>query len=90
LLDDAASLVRRWLQEVIAGHMQKAPNLLPQNDNSAITNEIAATHFASSILNLIAWWLDRQFPYSIEQMGQIYEDLMLEPTLQAVRRASQE
>lgn len=84
LLDNSAVLVRRWLQDMIAGNMLKAPDLLPHTEHHAITNEIATMHFASSILNLISWWLDRTYPYSTDQMAQIYEQLMLEPTLKAV------
>lgn len=84
LLDDAAHLVRRWLQDMIAQNMLNAPDLLPNDEHHAITNEIATMHFASSILNLITWWLDRKVSYSTVQMSQIYEQLMLEPTLKAV------
>ena len=85
LLDDSAVLVRRWLQDIISENMLEAPNLLPETEHASITNEIAAMHFASSALNLISWWLNRQYPYPIAQMGEIYQSLMLEPTLQAVR-----
>jgi len=83
-LDDNALLVRRLLRDHIANNIQNTPGLLPEREHDVITHEIAATHFAASAINLISWWLNREFPYPVEQMGAIYNQLMLDPMLDAV------
>jgi AcrR family transcriptional regulator len=42
--------------------------------------EIAAYHIVTSSISLIRWWLDHQMPYSPEQMGIIYYELIMRPT----------
>jgi AcrR family transcriptional regulator len=42
--------------------------------------EIAAYHLVSSSVALIQWWLDHHMPFSPEQMGAIYHELIVRPT----------
>ena len=42
--------------------------------------EIGAHHIVSSTVALVEWWLERGQPYSPEQMGRIYSDLIAVPT----------
>ena len=42
--------------------------------------EVAANHLVTSTMSLIQWWLEHQMPYSPEQMGLIYQELIARPT----------
>ena len=48
--------------------------------DSQIPKEIAAYHIVTASINLIGWWLDHNIPYSLERMGIIYKELIVEPT----------
>jgi AcrR family transcriptional regulator len=51
------------------------------NPNSTIPPEIAAYHLVTATIALIQWWLEHQMPHSIERMGEIYRDLVVQPTI---------
>lgn len=84
LCNDALSIARAWIRERIANNLLQAPKLFPSNSHPFITKEMAANHIASSVLNLIAWWLDNQSAYSPEHMGKVYQQMILEPTLKTL------
>lgn len=42
--------------------------------------EIALNHWLAATLALIEWWLQQGMPYTPEQMGAIYRDLIVQPT----------
>ena len=44
-----------------------------------VMDAIVANHLAVSVFGLIEWWLEHDMPYTPEQMGQIYEELILNP-----------
>ncbi len=48
-----------------------------------IPAEVAANHLVTSTMSLIQWWLEHQMPYSPEQMGMIYQELIARPTYDA-------
>ena len=47
---------------------------------SPVPPEIAAHHLVSSFLSLIRWWLEHDRPYPAERMGQVYAELVMNPT----------
>ena len=47
---------------------------------SVVPFEVAAHHLVYSFVGLVTWYLDADLPYSPEQMGEILEQLILEPT----------
>ncbi len=49
-----------------------------------IPRQIAAHHIATSLLALIEWWLEHEMPYPVEQMGQMYDQLIIQATLNAL------
>jgi hypothetical protein len=49
-----------------------------------IPRQIAAHHIATSLLSLIEWWLEHERPYPVEQMGQMYDRLIIQATLNAL------
>jgi AcrR family transcriptional regulator len=49
-----------------------------------IPRQIAAHHIAASLLSLIEWWLEHEMPYPVERMGQMYDQLIIHATLNAL------
>ena len=49
--------------------------------DSPIPAEIAANHVVTASIALIQWWLDHNKPYPVSQMGQIYYQLIMQPTV---------
>ncbi|MDO5627399.1 MAG: TetR/AcrR family transcriptional regulator [Mobilicoccus sp.] len=47
--------------------------------DATVPPDVAAGHFVAAFLGLIDWWLAHDMPYPPEQMGGIYEDLVLRP-----------
>jgi AcrR family transcriptional regulator len=72
-----SSLTRRIIetttQDVLSQHM------LPED--SAVPVEIAAYHIITSSIALVQWWLEHDMPYPPERMGEIYQALIMRPTL---------
>lgn len=54
---------------------------------SPVPAEIAAHHLVASTIALVQWWLDHNMPYSLERMGNIYRDLIVQPTLDIAFRS---
>ena len=48
--------------------------------DSRVPLEVAANHVIRSCTNLIEWWLEHGMPYEPEHMGEIYRDLIFQPT----------
>lgn len=68
------------LQPIIKIATQNIVNEHMPLPDSAVPLEIAAHHIVASSISLIQWWLEHQMPYSPEQMGKIYYELILRPT----------
>ena len=72
-----SSLTRRIIetttQDVLSQHM------LPED--GAVPVEIAAYHIITSSIALVQWWLEHDMPYPPERMGEIYQILIMRPTL---------
>lgn len=75
---ESASFIKRLrerLTEVMLTDIQrKNPPATP------IPIEIIAHHLAASLLALMEWWLTHRQPYPPEQMGEIYEQLIIKGT----------
>ncbi|RAQ96323.1 TetR/AcrR family transcriptional regulator [Thermogemmatispora tikiterensis] len=72
-----ASLVQHVIQ-------RGSENVLRQNKprpDSPVPAEIAAHHLVASSIALIQWWIEHDMPYSPEHMGDIYRQLIVQPTL---------
>lgn len=72
----SASLVQRILAAGVQSVLQQHQPLA----GSPVPVEIAAYHLVAATLALIQWWLEHQMPYSPEQMGIIYRELIFRPT----------
>ena len=50
----------------------------------AVLQEIAVNHMATALVSLIEWWLGHGLEPSIDQMGQIYDRLIIQATWQTL------
>lgn len=60
------------IQPHVEGHIEGEKLLIPL--------DIAVNHVAASALEMMAWWLENEMPYSPDQMGQYYERLIVQAT----------
>ncbi|MDI6695600.1 MAG: TetR/AcrR family transcriptional regulator [Anaerolineales bacterium] len=56
-----------------------------RSGEGVVPTEIAIHHLMTSLVMLIRWWLENDMPYPPERMGQIAAELIIQPTLQAMR-----
>jgi AcrR family transcriptional regulator len=75
--------VRQRVTDMIAGINLRTCQSLHQ-PGALVPPQVAANHIAASLLALIEWWLVHDKPYSIEQMAQIYDGLILRATLNSL------
>ncbi len=65
-------LIEVATQNIVSDHTPRPGSVVPL--------EIAAYHMVTSTISLIQWWLEHEMPYSPEQMGTIYHELIARPT----------
>src|SRR5260221_14616197 len=65
-------LIEVATQNIVSDHTPRPCSVVPL--------EIAAYHMVTSTISLIQWWLEHEMPYSPEQMGTIYHELIARPT----------
>jgi AcrR family transcriptional regulator len=75
----SSALVRR----IIESGTQSFFSQNPPPPESQVPAEIAANHLVTSTISLIQWWVEHEMPYSPEQMGLIYQELIARPTFNA-------
>jgi len=46
---------------------------------SNLPDELVAHHFASSMLSLLQWWLEHDMPFSVEEMADYMNRLLIRP-----------
>lgn len=49
-------------------------------DESFIPQEVAINHLATSVIELLRWWVEHDMKYSIEQMATIQSELIVKAT----------
>lgn len=70
-------LLRRRIEEHIRSH---ASDL----NQPAFPMDLAANHMVVSLMGLIEWWLENKQPLPVEEMGRIYERLIIQATWYAM------
>ncbi len=78
----SANHVLIQLQKKIAENILRDCAPLRDYIQAQVPLPIIANHMAAGVLALIRWWLDADQPYSIAEMGSIYEKLIFEPAYQ--------
>jgi len=81
LLDNELRFI---LDPVMKMASQKTENLINSLIEPNIATPIAANHIIASVFALMRWWLENDMPYSPERMGEIYTDLIIQPTWLAI------
>lgn len=83
LLGDGASaaLMRRMVEigtrDVLRQNVRQDA---PPEEEGVVPAEVAAHHLVVSSMALIRWWLEHEMPYLPGRMGEIYRDLIENPT----------
>lgn len=73
---DAADLLGRCLRL----STDKLSETFVPKPGGVVPFEVAVHHLVHSFVGLVAWYLDAGLPYPPERMGEILEQLILEPT----------
>jgi AcrR family transcriptional regulator len=66
-------MVTEGSQRVLTQHRPRTGSPVPA--------EVAANHLVTSSIALVQWWLEHDMPYSPEQMGIMYRDLIYHPAI---------
>ena len=74
---------RALIQQMVAKGSQRVLSEHQSRSGSTVPPEVAANHLVASSIALIQWWLEHDMPYSPEQMGVMYRDLIYQPTVAA-------
>ena len=77
LLDNSLRFV---LDPVLERATQKIVIILAGLPQKNIPAGVAANHIVSSTVSLIRWWLENDTPHSSAKAGQIFTDLIIQPT----------
>jgi AcrR family transcriptional regulator len=72
--------LRFVLEPVLERACQKVETILAALPQENIPSGVAANHIVSSTVSLIRWWLENDTPHSPIKMGQIFGDLIIQPT----------
>ena len=72
---------REYFEALVRMHLEARSQYIFSKE---IPLDVAAQHMVSSILGLINWWLVENTPLTVEQMGKIYELLIIKGTWQAI------
>ncbi|MBT3336854.1 MAG: TetR/AcrR family transcriptional regulator [Anaerolineae bacterium] len=83
LLDNNLSFI---LEPVMKMARKKNEALLSGLPNSNIAIPIAANHIIAATFALMRWWLENDMPHPPEKMGEIFTDLIVQPTWLAMTR----
>jgi AcrR family transcriptional regulator len=62
------------LRQNIEQHLEE---LLPASSTPSVPLPLVADYLAGTILNMLKWWLDRDLPYTAEQMDAMFRQLVL-------------
>jgi AcrR family transcriptional regulator len=76
LRDALIKVIRPHIMGHIEGHIQAEELLIPL--------DLAVNHVAASALEMVAWWLENDMPYTPDDMGGYYERLIIQATWQAI------
>ena len=77
LLDSSLRFVLEPVMKLASEKIEENLQLLPQKN---ISSALAANHIIASAFSLMRWWLGNDMPHSPEKMGEIFTNLIVQPT----------
>ena len=77
LLDNSLRFLLDPVMKRACERAQEKLRFLPQKN---ITSALAANHIIASVFSLMRWWFENDMPYSSERMGEIFTNLIVQPT----------
>ncbi len=72
--------IRFVLDPVMKRAREKTEESLQGAPRQNISSALAANHIIASVFSLMRWWLDNDMPHSPERMGEIFTNLIVQPT----------
>jgi AcrR family transcriptional regulator len=69
------------IQRIIEAVSQDVLSRQQLEEGGIVPAEIAAHHLITSSITLVQWWLEHDMPYTPERMGEIYQELIIRPTI---------
>lgn len=80
----SGEIVQSYLRQYLTGLVGRClqAQWSPQGA-SAVPLEVLIYQLVSSLLSLLVWWLDKNLPYSAQQMAQMYQQLT-QPGIEAI------
>ena len=82
--------LRFVLEPVLERACGKAETILSALPQGTIPAGVAANHIISSTISLIRWWLENNTPHPPAKAGQIFTDLIIQPTWQVMTTGGDE
>ncbi len=73
----SSSLIQRIIEAVSQDVLSRQTLV----EGGVVPAEIAAHHLITSSIALVQWWLEHDMPYTPERMGEIYQELIIRPTV---------
>ena len=77
LLDSSLRFVLEPVMKLAREKIEENLRYLPQKNISAA---LAANHIIASAFSLMRWWLENDMPHSPKRMGEIFTNLIVQPT----------
>ena len=77
LLDDHLRFILAPVMKIARQKTEKTLSTLPEKN---IATSIAANHITVATFALMRWWLENDMPHSPEKMGEIFTNLIVQPT----------
>ena len=72
--------LRFVLEPVMKKACERAEESLRELPQTTISAALAANHIIASVFSLMRWWLENDMPHSPQKMGEIFTDLIVQPT----------
>jgi AcrR family transcriptional regulator len=73
----SSSLIQRIIEAVTLDVLSRQALI----EGGVVPTEVAAYHLITASITLVQWWLEHDMPYTPERMGEIYQELIIRPTI---------
>lgn len=80
---EGGAVTARGIRQYLAGHSLEMLKRLPKSQVK-LPADVLANYMAGSELSLMMWWLESGQPYTVEEMAQMTQQLILKGVLDSV------